>query len=385
MLFSKLAIIDSTLREGEQSCYANFSTEDKIEIARELDAFGVEYIEVTSPSASPQSYKDCQTLANVGLKSKVLTHIRCNLDDAKKALDTGINGINMFMATSPILRKFGHGKEINQVIDMASEVISFIHQQSPQTELRFSTEDSFRSSLADLLKVYLAVAELGIVHRFGISDTVGIATPQQVSQLVQTLRQCFSQDIEFHAHNDTGCAIANSYAAFEAGATHIDTTVLGIGERNGITPLAGLIARLYTLNPEDLRDKYNLSKLLNLHQIVANKLGIEIPFNHYIVGEYAFTHKAGVHTKAILNNSNTYELISPTDFGISRSVLINHKLVGSHAISHRMNQLGLNLDANQIQVITQEIKVLAEQNKLTLDKIDEILLSYNGSSPRDSC
>jgi len=376
MLFNKLAIIDSTLREGEQSCYANFSSEDKIEIARELDAFGVEYIEVTSPSASPQSYKDCHILANNGFQSKILTHIRCNLDDAKKALDTGVNGINIFIATSPLLRQFGHGKEINQVIDIASEVISFIHQQSPQTELRFSTEDSFRSSLTDLLKVYLAIAELGIVNRFGISDTVGVATAQQVSQLVQTLRQCFSQDIEFHAHNDTGCAIANSYAAFEAGATHIDTTVLGIGERNGITPLAGLIARLYTLNPEALRSKYNLKNLLNLHQIVANKVGIEIPFNHYIVGEYAFTHKAGVHTKAILNNSNTYELISPKDFGITRSVLINHKLVGSHAVSHRINQLGLNLDSSQIQVITQEIKVLAEQQDLTSEKIDEILLSY---------
>ena len=385
MLFNKLAIIDSTLREGEQSCYANFCSEDKIEIARELDAFGVEYIEVTSPCASPQSYKDCQTLANNGFTSKILTHIRCNLDDAKKALDTGVNGINIFMATSPLLRKFGHGKEINQVIDIASEVIRFIHQQSPQTELRFSTEDSFRSSLTDLLKVYLAIAELGVVNRLGISDTVGVATPQQVSQLVQILRQCFSQDIEFHAHNDTGCAIANSYAAFEAGATHLDTSVLGIGERNGITPLAGLIARLYTFDSETLRHKYNLNNLLHLHQIVANKLGVEIPFNHCIVSEHAFTHKAGVHTKAILNNSNTYEQISPTDFGLTRKVLINHKLTGSHAVTHRVNELGLNLDSTQIQVITQEIKVLAEQTKLTSEKIDEILLSYYGSSQRGSC
>ncbi|MEM9923581.1 MAG: homocitrate synthase [Cyanobacteria bacterium P01_D01_bin.50] len=376
MLFNKLAIIDSTLREGEQSCYANFSSEDKIEIARELDAFGVEYIEVTSPCASPQSDKDCRFLAKNGFKSKILTHIRCNLDDAKKALDTGVHGINIFIATSPLLRQFSHGKEIDQVIDIASEVITFIHQQSPETELRFSTEDSFRSSLPDLLKVYLAIGELGIVKRLGVSDTVGVATPQQVSQLVQTLRQCFSQDIEFHAHNDTGCAIANSYAAFCAGATHLDTTVLGIGERNGITPLAGLIARLYTIDPEGLRSKYNLNHLLNLHQVVAQKTGIEIPFNHYIVGEYAFTHKAGVHTKAILKNSNTYELISPVDFGLNRSVLINHKLTGSHAITHRVNQLGLNLDSTQIQEITQEIKVLAEQKDLTLEEVDEILLSH---------
>lgn len=382
MLFSKLAIIDSTLREGEQSCYANFSSEDKIEIAREIDAFGVEYIEVTSPSASPQSFKDCQFLARLGFQSKILTHIRCNLDDAKKALDTGVDGINIFMATSPLLRKFGHGKEINQVIDLASEVINFIHQQSPQTELRFSTEDSFRSSLPDLLKVYLAIAELGIVDRLGISDTVGVATPQQVSQLVETLRQCFSQDIEFHAHNDTGCAIANSYAAFEAGATHLDTSVLGIGERNGITPLAGLIARLYTINSEAIRNKYNLNNLLNLHKIVANKLGIEIPFNHCIVSEHAFTHKAGVHTKAILNNSNTYEQISPADFGLTRKVLINHKLTGSHALTHRMNQLGLQLDSTLIQIITREIKELAEQENLTSEKVDQILLSHSNVSAR---
>lgn len=376
MLLNKLAIVDSTLREGEQSCYANFSSGDKIEIARELDAFGVEYIEVTSPRASPQSYQDCKRLTQLGLQAKVLTHIRCHLEDAKKALEVGVDGINLFMATSQLLRQFGHGKGINEVIDIASEVITFIHQQSPQTELRFSTEDSFRSSLQDLLRVYLQIRELGIVNRFGIADTVGLATPNQVSQLVQTLRQCCSQDIEFHAHNDTGCAIANSYAALEAGATHIDTTVLGIGERNGITPLAGLIARLYTLDPEGLRRKYNLSNLLRLHQIVADKAGIQIPFNHYIIGESAFTHKAGVHTKAILNNSKTYELIDPTDFGLNRSVLINHKLTGRHTVADRASQLGLHLDPTQIQMVTQHIKALADKKKLTLEDVDQILQSY---------
>lgn len=376
MLLNKLAIVDSTLREGEQSCYAHFSTGDKIEIARELDEFGVEYIEVTSPSASPQSYQDCQRLAQLGLKAKVLTHIRCNLEDAKKALEIGVDGINLFMATSQLLRQFGHGKGINEIVDIASEVVSFIYEQSPQTEVRFSTEDSFRSSLHDLLQVYLEIGKLGIVNRFGVADTIGLATPNQVSQLVQTLRQCFYQDIEFHAHNDTGCAIANSYMAFEAGATHIDTTVLGIGERNGITPLAGLIARLYALDPEALRRKYNLNHLRRLHQVVADKVGIQIPFNHYIIGESAFTHKAGIHTKAILNNSKTYELIDPTDFGLNRSILINHKLTGRHTVAHRANQLGLNLNPTQIQFITQHIKGLADKHKLTLEDIDGILQSY---------
>ncbi|WP_013321885.1 homocitrate synthase [Gloeothece verrucosa] len=374
----QFAIIDSTLREGEQFCKANFSSDDKVEIARELDAFGVEYIEVTSPCASPQSFRDCQHLAQLGLQSKLLTHIRCHLEDAKKALDTGVNGINLFFGTSSLLREFGHGKNIDQIVAMATEVITFIHQQSPLIELRFSTEDSFRSSFSDLLRVYLAIDRLGIITRFGIADTVGVATPNQVFNLVQTLRQCTDTDIEFHGHNDTGCAIANSYAALEAGATHIDTTVLGIGERNGITPLAGLISRLYTLDPEQLARKYRLHQLLPLHQLVAARVGISIPMDHYIIGEAAFTHKAGVHTQAILNNPKTYEAIDPGDFGLKRSFLINHKLTGKHAIAHRANELGLCVDQIQLQIIAQKIKALADQQQLTLDHIDEILQSSFG-------
>jgi len=377
MLLSKLAIVDSTLREGEQFFNANFSTGDKVEIARALDEFGVEYIEVTSPTVSPQSYQDCQNLAHLGLQAKVITHIRCHIEDAKIALDTGVDGINLFMGTSKLLRQFGHGKSIDEIINIATEVITFIHQQNPKIELRFSTEDSFRSSRSDLLRVYLAINKLGIVHRFGVADTVGIATPHQVYQLIQEIRQCFSEDIEFHAHNDTGCAIANSFTAFEAGATHIDTSVLGIGERNGITPLAGLIARLYTLDPETLNRKYSLSYLHQLNQLVAEKIGLAIPFDHCIVGEAAFNHKAGVHTKAILNNSQTYEAINPTDFNLNRSVLINHKLTGKNSIAHRALQLGLNLKTFQIQAITQTIKTLADREKLTLENVDEILYSYH--------
>ncbi|MEM1172190.1 MAG: homocitrate synthase [Cyanobacteria bacterium P01_H01_bin.35] len=377
MLLSKLAIVDSTLREGEQFFKSNFSTGDKVEIARALDQFGVEYIEVTSPTVSPQSYQDCQNLAHLGLQAKVITHIRCHIEDAKIALDTGVDGINLFMGTSKLLRQFSHGKSIDEIIDIATEVITFIHQQNPHIELRFSTEDSFRSSLSDLLRVYLAINKLGIVNRFGVADTVGIATPNQVYQLIQEMRQCFSEDIEFHGHNDTGCAIANSFSAFEAGVTHIDTSVLGIGERNGITPLAGLIARLYTLDPETLNRKYSLSYLQKLNQLVADKIGLSIPFDHCIVGEAAFNHKAGVHTKAILNNYRTYEAINPNDFDLNRSILINHKLTGKNSIAHRAHQLGLNLENFQLQAITQTIKNLADREKVTLENVDEILFSYH--------
>ena len=165
--------------------------------------------------------------------------------------------------------------------------------------LRFSTEDSFRSREADLLRVYLAVADLGLVNRLGVADTVGIAMPDQVYALVHQLIRLTGLDVEFHGHNDSGCAIANASAALEAGATHVDTTILGIGERNGITPLGGLIARLYTIN-RDYVTKYNLRLLAQLDQLIADICGLTIPFNNYITGSSAFIHKAGIHAKAVL-------------------------------------------------------------------------------------
>jgi len=277
----QFAIIDSTLREGEQFAKASFSTGQKVEIALALDDFGVEYIELTSPSASPGSYRDAKIIAGLGLRMKVLTHTRCTMEDARRAVDTGVFGIDVLFGTSSILRDFSHGKSVEQIIEAAEAVITYIRSQG--IEVRFSSEDSFRSDEQDLLRIYASVDALN-VNRVGVADTVGVATPRQVYALVAEIRHHVACDIEFHGHNDAGCAIANSFAALEAGATHIDTTVLGIGERNGITPLGGLLARLYTIDPELVRGKYRLSDLPRIDRMVASMVGVDIPFNNYITG-----------------------------------------------------------------------------------------------------
>ena len=166
----------------------------------------------------------------------------------------------------------------HSVIKTATEVINFI--KSHNLEVRFSSEDSFRSDLVDLLNVYKAVDKLGVT-RVGIADTVGCANPRQVYELVRTLRSVVSCDIETHFHNDTGCAIANAYAALEAGATHVDTSVLGIGERNGITPLGGFVARMYVANREYVMGKYKLEMLRDIENLVAEAVQITVPFNNY--------------------------------------------------------------------------------------------------------
>ena len=373
MSLNHFSIIESTLREGEQFVNAFFNTEQKIRIAHMLDDFGVEYLELTSPLASPQSQADCAAIARLGLRAKTLTHTRCNLKDARVAIDTGVDGVDVVIGTSSLLREFSHGKNIDQIIDLASEVITYLKSQ--QVEVRFSTEDSLRSTPEDLFRVYEAVDALG-VNRVGIADTVGIGDPRTIYNLVSALRRRVRADIEFHGHNDTGCAIANAYAALEAGATHIDTSVLGIGERNGITPLGGLVARLYASSPRYV-EKYNLPRLLELDQYVAELVNVDIPFNNYITGFSAFTHKAGIHAKAVLNNPSTYEVLRPEDFGLTRYIHIAHRLTGWNAVRHRADQLGLQLSDDQVQRITQQIKHLSDESALTLDVVDSLLHNAN--------
>jgi homocitrate synthase len=377
MSLENFAIIESTLREGEQFANAFFSSDQKVEIAQLLDAFGVEYLELTSPAASPQSRLDCGRISRLGLKAKILTHVRCHMDDAKLAVDTGVDGIDVVFGTSSYLREFSHGKDIPYIIDHAVAVIEFVKSQGLQ--VRFSSEDSFRSDLVDLLTIYRAVDQIG-VHRVGIADTVGVANPRQVYELVKTLRGVVRCDIEFHGHNDTGCAVANAYCALEAGATHVDTSVLGIGERNGITPLGGLIARMYAYNTQMIRGRYHLPMLREVENYVANLVNVDVPFNNYITGFTAFTHKAGIHAKAILNNPSTYEILDPADFGLTRYIHVAHRLTGWNAIKERAEQLQLSLTDDEIKKITAQIKALADQKNLSLDDVDVLLRSYHSQS-----
>jgi len=369
MSLTNFAIIESTLREGEQFVNAFFSTAEKIQIATLLDAFGVEYLELTSPLASPESYNDCVTIAKLGLNAKILTHTRCTIEDAKRAVDTGVDGVDVVIGTSSYLRDFSHGKDIEQIIDMAQEVVAYLLSQGVET--RFSTEDSLRSDVGDILRVYEAVDRLG-VHRVGIADTVGVGTPQQIYSLVKTLHDRIHADIEFHGHNDSGCAIANAYAALEGGATHIDTAVLGIGERIGITPLGGFVARLYATDPK-LVAKYHLPLIRNLDRLVARLVQVDIPFNNYITGFASFAHKAGIHAKAVLNNPSTYEILRPEDFGLTRYIHVAHRLTGWNAVKNRAEQLGLALDDAQIKYLTEQIKMMADNGRLTLDDVDTLL------------
>lgn len=362
-------LIDSTLREGEQFCDTHFTTADKLEIAAALDEFGVEYLELTTPVASPQSEHDLRALARMPRRFRLLTHVRANLDEAKLAVDCGVDGVDVYIGTSPYMREYSHGKSLRQVIEVGQTVVDYLIGQGMET--RFSTEDTFRSNFADVLTVYRAM-DLAGVHRVGVADTVGIADPLRTYNLIRNLRDVVRCDIEFHGHNDSSCAVANSFCALQAGATHIDTTVLGIGERNGITAMGALIARLYTAD-RSLVEKYHLRQLALLEKLVAAKLALDIPFNTPITGRVAFHHKAGVHTNAVLKNPTTYEAIDPDDFGMQRMIDVAHRLVGWNAIRDRARSLGVQMSDERLRAVTAQIKLLADAGQITSGDVDRLL------------
>ncbi|KAL0929955.1 ABC multidrug transporter [Colletotrichum truncatum] len=224
------------------------------------------------------------------------------------------------MGKSALLRQHSHGKNAAQIIKAAIKVIEYVKSQD--LEVRFSTEDSFRSNLVEILSVYKTV------------DKTRVNT-------------C---DIETHFHDDTGCATANVYTALEAGAIHINVTVLSIGERNSITPLGGFIASM----------------------IVQNRKYVTIKF-------CAFTYKSGYHTKGVLSHPSNYEIINPEDFVMTQYVHFESKLTGWHAVKTRVSQLGLDMPDDQ----TEKIKTLADICLLSIEDVDSNIPSLHAGESQD--
>lgn len=375
---NRLTILDTTLREGEQFNGAYFRVEQRLNIARQLDAIGVSMIEVPSPSASPETHSAVEQLCALNLHARIVAHVRCVEADVEAALATPVDGLNLFYGTSTELRTHSHGRGIEQMLTDALPLIRQARQAGRY--VRFSAEDAFRSDLVDLLTVFDAVVEAG-VERIGLPDTVGIATPRQVERLVRLCRERYPHvGIEFHGHNDTGCALANTVAALEGGADCLDVTVLGIGERNGIAPLSGLIAQLYLHHPE-LLEGYDLGQLVALDQYVADCLDVHIPFNMPITAPGAFTHRAGVHTRAVLNNPRAYEALNPGDFGLDRRLDIGSRYTGRHAVGQRAAELGLHLNETEIARLTQALKAQAEEGALNLREVDAFIQAWYTQLP----
>jgi homocitrate synthase len=364
----QLEIIDTTLREGQQSSLLHdhykyfFSTQDKIEITRALILYGVKFIELFSPNVSAQETEAFQAIKETRDElvyqrgyAFLLAHVRCHPDDVEASIKAGADGLNMYIGTSDVSLRHKHGYGLEEIAKRARGLIEDVRRNHPDLVLRFSGEDAFRTHEDDLMRVYDVLAPC--VDRFGTPDTVGVAMPRGVAQRVTLLRERYPNiALEGHFHDDRGFSLVNALEAVKSGMQYLQTTLLGIGERSGITSLTALLFNLFIEKDYDLLDGYQLRGSYPINVLMADKLRKLIPGKEP-VSLTNRTHAAGVHSKAVLNNTATYEAHPLDQFGVTESEILLGPLSGWNVIHYFLKEIcGYNVDEAAAKGIASRLK-----------------------------
>jgi len=369
----KIVIFDTTLRDGEQSPGASMNLQEKLEVAQALVALKVDVIEAGFPIASPGDFEAVREVAKVTRGPVICGLARCreaDIDRAWEALQTAERPrIHVFLATSAIHRehKLRMGKE--EII--AAAVAGVKRAKGYTSDIEFSPEDAARTEVDFLCQVVEAAIAAGATT-VNIPDTVGYATPAHMATVIRTLRERVSNIdravISIHCHNDLGLAVANSLAAVEAGAGQIECTINGIGERAGNCSLEEVVMALRTRH-DYFRAHTDIvtPRLVPTSRLVANVTGIQVQRNKAIVGQNAFAHEAGIHQDGMLKEPRTYEIMRPEDVGLTKSDLVLGKHSGRAALADRMTALGYQLTKQQLDVLFDQFKRLADKKKEVYD------------------
>jgi len=351
----KVLILDTTLREGEQTPGVNFSIDDKIQIAKKLSDIGVDMIEAGDPNVSKDLYEAVKRIANEGLSSEILAHVRAVKKDIDKAIECNVDRIAIYFGTSKTHLTYKLKKAKKEAIKIIIQAIEYAREHG--FKVRFTAEDASRTDYSFLVRICNAAVNAG-ADRVSIPDTVGVMTPERNKDLFIKLKNDVNAELDTHCHNDLGMANSNTLAALEGGATSAHVTVNGLGERTGIASISELAVALRVIYNIDT---VKLSELPNLSLLVEKSSGIVLSPNSPIIGENAFVHKAGVHVAGVLENPMTYEGFPPDLIGRHRDIIID-KYTGIHAVESRLEKLGISLQKEQIVNIGQEIK---NSSKLT--------------------
>ncbi|MER3554086.1 MAG: pyruvate carboxyltransferase [Meiothermus sp.] len=361
----RIEIVDTTFRDGQQSPLLfdtekyRFSLEEKKLLLAGLIELGVTHFEFFSPVVGMAEEQDVRELVVYAktLTSKplfLLAHCRCNLGDIERALEVGLNGLNLYLGVSTLAQEHNAGRNLSESISLATEVVRAVRAKYPELYLRFSAEDAFRTRQNDMFCLYDAVYPY--VNTFGMPDTVGLAEPEDVENIVGKLRERYPKvKLECHFHNDRGLALANVNAAVKAGVSYIDASIWGLAERSGIPSVTGVLFNLSKRHPEIAR-QYNLSQCYPLNVLMASILGTLVPYTEP-VSLTNRTHTAGVHQKAVLSEKKVYEAHSLHDFGVDKNQLLLGPLSGWNLIYYYLKEVeNYDLSKEQAKTIAAEFK-----------------------------
>jgi len=356
-----IEILDSTLREGEQTPYVNFLVNEKIQIANFLDKVGVDMIEAGDPSVSPHVFLAIQKIAGLGLKAEIIAHSIASREGINRAKECGVDRVAIFFATSSIHLETKLHKSPQEALEIICDHITYA--RSLGLKVRFTPEDASRTDLPFLIEVCNAAIQTG-ADRISYADTTGVLQPHQMYKNIHQLRkQLLPCKIDLHCHNDFGLALANAMAGIRAGADCIHTTINGMVERSGIPDLSETILAFYSL--ENVQ-KYKLDGLAELSSYLERVTGFFLSPNKPVTGQNAFSHKAGVHTNGVLKNPKTYESLDPALLGRERKIVID-KYTGKTAVQARLAEYDVFVSPEDLEKIVFEIKNIGDKRKLLFE------------------
>jgi 2-isopropylmalate synthase len=376
----RVLIFDTTLRDGEQSPGFSMNAKEKLEMAKQLAALGVDIIEAGFPISSPGDLDSVQQIAREVRGPIIAGLARANRIDVEAAW-MGVQAaarprIHTFIATSEIHMKFKLRLTPNDVLEAAGEAVALA--KSFTGDVEFSAEDATRSDPEFLFHV-LEVAIRAGATTVNIPDTVGYTTPDEYSALIRAIQahvpNIGQAIISVHCHNDLGLAVANSLAGVAAGARQIEGSINGIGERAGNASLEEVIMAMRTRqNVYPYETGIKSTQIYPTSRMLSAITGIKVQPNKAIVGANAFAHEAGIHQDGVLKNALTYEIMKPETVGLSESQLVLGKHSGRHAFRERLKTLGYVLSAADLDDTFKRFKVLCDRKKTISDSDLEALV-----------
>lgn len=378
----KIDIFDTTLRDGEQSAGVNLHLNEKLEIAFQLERYGVNVMEAGYPASSEGDFQAVKRIAKE-IKNCSVTglarSVQRDIDAAWEALKDGVDPrLHVFIATSPIHMKYKLRMTEEETIEAAVSAVKYAKRFFPKVQ--WSAEDATRSDWDFLVKIITKVIEAG-ASVINLPDTVGYIYPEEYGAMFRYIRENVPNidkvKLSAHCHDDLGLAVANSLAAIENGVEQVEGTINGIGERAGNASLEEIGVALYVRKDFfKVETTLNLPQTMRTSQLVSKLTGMPVPPNKAVVGANALAHESGIHQDGVLKHKQTYEIIEPELIGLSSNRMVLGKHSGRHAFKEKCKEMGLNLSEEAFQNLFQAFKDLTSKKKeVTEDDIFTLLMN----------
>jgi len=347
---NEIIIVDTTLRDGEQTAGVVFANKEKVRIAKLLDEIGVHQIEAGVPVMGGDEKEAVRDICRAGFKASIMGWNRPVTKDIEASLDCGVDAVAISISTSDIHIKHKLGTSREQVVEQMVKAVEFAKKEGLQVSV--NAEDASRSDMKFLTEFARAARDAG-ADRLRYCDTVGIMDPFTVYDRIRQIIDAVNIDIEMHTHNDFGMATANALAGIKAGAKYVGVTVIGLGERAGNAALEEVVMALKHLHKIDL--KFKTGMFLELAEYVSTASGRELPAWKAIVGSNMFAHESGIHADGVQKHPMTYEAFHPEEVGLQRQIVIG-KHSGTAALKAKFAEFGRFLTDLQARELLSKVR-----------------------------